>query len=137
MNATVNAEKTGERSVLVVDDSKAMRAFICRLFRLSGLRVSECLEAANGAEALEMLRRRPVDLILTDINMPVMNGEEFVRQLRQDPSLRPIPVLVVSTDATEKRINEMVRLGALGYLTKPFFPELLKAEIERMVEWDV
>ena len=136
INAAANSEKTSERSVLVVDDSKAMRAFIRRLFRLSGLPVGECLEAENGAEALQLLRQRRVDLILTDINMPVMNGEDFVRELRQDPALRPIPVLVVSTDATEKRINEMVSLGALGYLTKPFFPELLKAEVERMVEWD-
>ncbi|HLJ48288.1 MAG TPA: response regulator [Bryobacteraceae bacterium] len=137
MNPSDNIEKTGGRSVLVVDDSRAMRAFIRRLFRLSGLPVGECLEAENGAEALQVLRQHRVDLILTDVNMPVMSGAEFIRELRQDPALRPIPVLVVSTDATEKRINEMVSLGALGYLRKPFFPELLKAEIERMVAWNV
>jgi len=75
-----------------------------------------------------------VDLILTDINMPCMNGEEFVRRLEQDECLRSIPVLVVSTDSTSQRIRQMLTLGAKGYLAKPFTPEGLRGELERLLE---
>ena len=137
MSTSEKCEEAGTLSVLLVDDSRSMRAFIRRLFRISGLAVGDCLEAENGAEALEVLRRQTVDLIITDINMPVMNGEEFVRELGEDPALRSIPVLVLSTDATPKRIRELAGLGARGYVKKPFLPELLRAEIERVVHSNV
>jgi two-component system chemotaxis response regulator CheY len=93
-----------------------------------------CLEAANGSEALEVLRKEWVDLILTDINMPVMNGEELMRRLERDEALRSIPVLVVSTDGTSQRIQQMMTLGARRYLAKPFTPEGLREELERLLE---
>lgn len=120
--------------VLIVDDSAAMRSFIRRVMEISGFECDVCLEAANGKEALEVLRREWVDLVLTDINMPTMNGEEFVRQLEQDEALRSIPVLVVSTDGTSQRIQQMMTLGARGYLAKPFTPEGLREELERLLE---
>jgi two-component system chemotaxis response regulator CheY len=117
--------------VLIVDDSPAMRAFVRRVMDLSGFDLSTCLEAANGEDALALLAAEWVDAILTDINMPEMDGEEFLRHLSQDELLRSIPVTVVSTDATENRISRMLALGARGYVVKPFTPEVLRAELER------
>jgi two-component system, chemotaxis family, chemotaxis protein CheY len=120
-----------ELRVLIVDDSPAMRAFIRRVLEMSGLEVAGCLEASNGEEALRLLEHNWVDAVLTDINMPQMDGEEFMRRLAEDEVLRLIPVLVISTDATESRMQKMVALGAKGYVTKPFAPETLRAELER------
>jgi two-component system chemotaxis response regulator CheY len=117
--------------ILIVDDSPVMRMFARRVIRLSGFELSACLEASNGREALDLLRGEGVDVILTDINMPEMDGEEFLLQLAQDRKLRAIPVIVISTDATVKRIGRMIELGARGYVTKPFVPEALRAELER------
>jgi len=119
-----------ELHVLIVDDSPAMRSFIRRVLDLSGLEVGRCLEASNGEEALRLLENNWVDAVLTDINMPQMDGEEFLRRLAEHQVLRLIPVLVVSTDRTESRIQKMLTLGAKGYVTKPFAPETLRDELE-------
>jgi two-component system chemotaxis response regulator CheY len=116
--------------ILIVDDSPSMRVFIRRVLNLSGIEVSECLEAANGLLALEALRASKVDAILTDINMPVMDGEELMLRLSKDPQLRDIPVIVISTDASGCRMERMRALGARGYLAKPFRPEQLRAALE-------
>jgi two-component system chemotaxis response regulator CheY len=120
--------------VLIVDDSPAMRAFIHRVVLLSGLEVDTYLQAGEGGEALRLLAGCRVDLILTDINMPGMDGGQFVARLQQDQVLRAIPVVVVSTDATSGRIEQMMALGARGYVTKPFSPEVLRHELERVLE---
>lgn len=117
--------------VLIVDDSPAMRTFVRRVIDLSGFELSECFEASNGGEALDVLRKEWVDAILTDINMPGMDGQELLQRLSQDELLRSIPAIVISTDATAQRIATMVILGARGYVTKPFLPETLRAELER------
>jgi two-component system chemotaxis response regulator CheY len=120
--------------VLIVDDSPAMRHFIRRTMTLSGIEFSTCLEAANGAEALAQLRLEPVDIILTDINMPAMSGEELLEHIEADEVLRKIPALVISTDATKLRVKRMLSLGAQGYIAKPFSPETLRGEIERVLQ---
>ncbi len=122
--------------VLVVDDSPVMRRFIHRVIDMSGFDCADCLEAGDGQEALEVLDQEKVDVILTDINMPRMNGEEFVRQLERNHDLSSIPVLVVSTDATESRIKQMLSMGARGYVTKPFTPETLRGQLELLVRRD-
>ncbi len=119
--------------VLVVDDSPAMRSFIRRILNLSGFAVSEFVEAANGLDALDILHQRNVDVVLTDINMPRMNGEELVRQLDQDHKLRRLPVLVVSGDSSDVRVKRLMDSGARGYLPKPFSPEKLRAELDRVL----
>lgn len=119
--------------VLVVDDSPAMRSFIRRILNLSGFAVSEFVEAANGLDALEILQARSVDVVLTDINMPRMNGEELVRQLDQDHKLRTLPVVVVSGDSSEVRVKRLMEIGARGYLSKPFSPERLRTELDRVL----
>jgi len=116
--------------IMIVDDSPAMRTFIRRVIHLSGIEVEAYIEASNGVEALAMLRADKADAILTDIGMPVMDGEELLRHLSEDEALRSIPVLVVSTDASNSRMERMKALGARGYLGKPFRPEQLRAAIE-------
>jgi two-component system, chemotaxis family, chemotaxis protein CheY len=116
--------------VLIVDDSAAMRTFVRRVIDLSGFELAQCYEAGNGSDALRLLRREWVDVILSDINMPEMDGEEFLRQLEADELLRGIPVIVVSTDATTARMDRMLSLGARRYVTKPFLPERLRSELE-------
>ncbi|HXN46400.1 MAG TPA: response regulator [Bryobacteraceae bacterium] len=120
-----------ELRVLIVDDSSVMRAFIRRVLELSGLEIGLCLEASNGEEALRVLENNWVDAVLTDINMPTMDGEELLRRMSEHAVLRLIPVLVVSTDRTEGRVQKMLTLGAKGYVTKPFAPETLREELER------
>jgi two-component system chemotaxis response regulator CheY len=107
-----------------------MRTFVKRVVELSGFDVSTFFEAGNGQDALDLLRSEWVDTILTDINMPNMDGEEFLRRLEADEMLRTIPVIVVSTDATEQRVNRLLAMGARGYITKPFLPETLRAQLE-------
>jgi two-component system, chemotaxis family, chemotaxis protein CheY len=119
--------------LLIVDDSPAMRAFVRRVIGLSGFDMTACFEASNGQEALELLRREWVEAILTDINMPCMDGEEFLRQLAANEVLRSIPVIVISTDGTHHRKQRLLAIGARGYLTKPFLPETLRVELESML----
>lgn len=120
-------------SVLIVDDSPVMRSFIRRVLGLSGFEVGECMEAGDGAEALTTLSTHRVDVILTDINMPGMNGEELLRRLCADGVLKRTPAVVISTDATNERIVRMIELGAQGYMSKPFTPENLREELERVL----
>jgi two-component system chemotaxis response regulator CheY len=119
--------------ILIVDDSPAMRSFIRRVVKLSGMEVDQYYEAADGAEALAQLAAHSIDAVLTDINMPVMDGEEFVRRMRVDGPFQTTPVIVISTDATTNRIHTMQALGAVGYLQKPFGPEQLRNELDRVL----
>ena len=121
-------------NVLIVDDSPVMRHFLRRVVQLTGLDVGEYCEAEDGEAALMALGERWMDLVLTDINMPRMNGEDFVRRMKADDLFRNIPVIVVSTDSTEGRIRRMVELGADGYIAKPFSPEALRDEVEKVLE---
>lgn len=120
--------------VLIVDDSPAMRSFVRRVIEMSAFDVSEYLQAANGRDALDRLRTERVDIILSDVNMPVMDGEQLLEALSRDDVLRSIPLLVISTDATEQRIERLLGLGARGYVTKPFLPEDLRAQLQYILE---
>jgi len=120
-----------ELQILIVDDSPAMRSFIRRVLERSELSVGDYLTAANGEEALRLLDNNPVDAVLTDINMPRVDGEELLRRMSEHELLHRVPVIVVSGDRTESRIRKMFALGAKGYVTKPFTPEALRAEVER------
>ena len=120
-------------NILIVDDSPVMRVFLRKVVQLTGLHVSEYWEAGDGEAALITLRERWIDLVLTDINMPRMNGEEFVMQLERDEMLSDTPVIVVSTDASRERMDRMIKLGARGYISKPFLPETLRDEVEKIL----
>lgn len=120
-------------NVLIVDDSPAMRTFVRRVLELSGIDVGITMNAGNGQEALELLRKQWIDVILTDINMPTMDGEALLKVLEADETLRAIPVIVISTDSTQHRVQSMLTLGAKGYVTKPFLPETLREELEKVL----
>ena len=120
-------------NVLIVDDSPVMRTFVRRVIELSGFAVNDYLEASDGQEALGVLEREKVDVVVTDINMPNMDGEQLVQRVEQDAALRLIPVVVVSTDQTDSRVQRMLTLGARGYVKKPFQPEDLRAELEAVL----
>lgn len=120
-------------SVLIVDDSPLMRSFIRRILTVSGVRTKDVLEAGDGQDALDLMDKSPVDLVLSDINMPRMNGSEMLKRMSATPSMRTIPVIVVSTDATRQRMDTMQQMGAQGYIRKPFQPEALRCEIERVL----
>ena len=122
--------------VLLVDDSPVMRSFLRRALSVCGFPVSRFLEACDGCQALQLLRECHADLVLTDINMPVMDGEALLVALHDDDRLHSLPVVVISTDATVARIERLLDLGAAGYLTKPFAPERLAELLESVLPWE-
>jgi two-component system chemotaxis response regulator CheY len=114
---------------LIVDDSSVMRKIVERSLRQAGLELSSVIEAGNGAEALGLLDTNVVDLILSDINMPVMDGLEFVRQVQTVEKLRHIPVVMITTEGSESNVVQALSLGAKGYIRKPFTPDQVKEHV--------
>ncbi len=112
--------------VLIVDDSSMMRTMIKRVLRLSQVPVEEIYEAENGAEALEILETRDVQLLLTDINMPVMNGIDLLRELADDDRWDGLAKVVISTDRSCLRREEVAGLDVRCYVEKPFTPEVMR-----------
>ena len=118
-------------NVLIVDDSAVMRAMISRVLRLSGVPLAEVYEASHGEEGLRVLAERWVDLVLLDVNMPVMDGETMLRRLRAAPETADLPVIVVSTESSATRVHALESLG-VAFVHKPFAPEDLRATILRI-----
>jgi two-component system chemotaxis response regulator CheY len=117
-------------NILIVDDSKVMRAIIIKTLRLSQSDLGEIYEAANGQEALKAIDEHWIDLALVDINMPVMDGGEMIDRLRQNPATVDLPVIIVSTEGSETR-KEVLRQKGVGFVHKPFTPESLRDAILR------
>ncbi len=120
-------------NVLIVDDSKSMRSVIKKVVTMSGFQMDHCYEAENGVEALSVLAEEWVDLVISDINMPEMNGMELLERMRNDDLLMMIPVVMVTTEGTEERIREAYSLGARGYLKKPFLPEECRKMLQEVI----
>ncbi|SPF43728.1 putative chemotaxis response regulator receiver (CheY-like) [Syntrophobacter sp. SbD1] len=120
-------------NVLIVDDSKSMRKVMLKTLQLSGFELGECLEASNGQEALDILDGRWIDLILSDVHMPVMDGIGFIRSLREQDICRDTPVVFVTTEANQDRLKQLMDLGASGYIRKPFRPEDIRALLNRIM----
>ncbi len=114
---------------LIVDDSSVMRKIVERSLRQAGLGITQVLEAGNGAEALVAVQNNPVDLILCDINMPVMDGLEFVKQLAALESAKKIPVVMITTEGSEGHVVQALSAGARGYIRKPFTPDQVKDHV--------
>jgi len=121
-------------SVLLVDDSSSIRAIIKKIIKMSGFDVGGFLDASDGHEAMAVLRENPVDIVLTDINMPNMNGLDLIARIKENPDLAGIPVVVVSTEGSEKMMEEAMALGAVGYVKKPFVPEEIKNTLNTILE---
>ena len=120
-------------NVLIVDDSRSMRAVIKKTISMSGFKMDQCVEARNGREALDVLAKAWVDVIISDINMPEMNGLELLEELKKDSLLKEIPTIVISTEGSEKRIQDAYDLGARGFIKKPFLPEEIKKVLYEVI----
>jgi two-component system chemotaxis response regulator CheY len=113
---------------LVVDDSSTMRRIIINALRKLG--DAECHEASNGREGIERLAARPVDLVITDWNMPEMNGLDFVRAVRANDATRHLPVLMVTTNAGSDNCTDAMNAGITSYVVKPFTPDTIREKVQ-------
>jgi len=120
------------KNVLIVEDSKAIRSMIrVSLEEAGGFYATE---AGNGFEALKTLPTRSFDLIITDINMPDINGLELIGYVKSNPSYQKIPLIIVSTEKTEEDKKRGMALGAAGYVVKPFRKDELMAMVEKVLK---
>jgi two-component system, chemotaxis family, chemotaxis protein CheY len=115
--------------VLIVDDSAAIRKILQRVLRQTDLNLGEIAEAGDGTEAVEILRNRTFGLILSDINMPQMDGLQLLARIRGMNHLKNVPVIMITTEGGQGRVMEAVQLGATGYLRKPFTAEQIKEKL--------
>ncbi len=120
--------------ILIVDDSAAIRKILQRVLRQADLPIGTVLEAGDGVEALAALQTQGVGLILSDINMPNMNGLELLSQLKASETWKAVPVVMVSTEGSQAKVLEAVQLGAAGYVRKPFNAEQIKTKLAEFFE---
>ncbi|HWI67378.1 MAG TPA: response regulator [Nitrospiraceae bacterium] len=118
-----------EVRALIVDDSSVMRKIIERALRQAGLNSLVAFEAGSGIEGLDLLKTRQFDLILSDINMPSMDGLEFVRQIRAQDLARGVPVVMITTESSEEHVKQAIQAGARGYIRKPFTTDQVKERV--------
>ena len=123
-------------NILIVDDSGVMRSMIQKSVQMSGLQVGVIHHAANGREGLDALGQHWIDLVITDINMPVMTGEEMIGQMRERPDLKTIPTIVVSTEGSLARIERLKTQG-LKFIHKPFSPEKIRDTVKDVLGREV
>ncbi len=119
-------------NVLVVDDSGVMRSMSVKTLRLSGLQLGEIHQAADGREGLDTLDEHWIDLVIVDINMPVMNGEEMIDRMRENSEYNDTPVVVVSTEGSETRVERLRDKGA-RFIHKPFTPEMIRDTVKDLL----
>ena len=117
-------------NILIVDDSSVMRTMILKTLRMSGLSLGDVYAASNGVEGLEILSRQWTDMVILDINMPEMNGEDMMIRMKENPETRDIPVIVISTEGSKTRIENLVKMGAT-FVRKPFTPEIIRDAINQ------
>ena len=120
--------------ILVVDDSPLLRALARRAVEQAGAPPERVREAANGREALDALLQEPADVVLLDLNMPVMDGYEFLEAKVKDPALGGVQVVLVTTEGNKKRLERATQFGVIHYLRKPFEPEELRALAQQLFE---
>jgi two-component system chemotaxis response regulator CheY len=120
-------------NILLVDDSSIVRAVLTKTLHLAGVQVKELYTATNGQEALDILKDHWVDLVMTDINMPVMSGIELVDKMHASDLMKSIPVIIVSTDGSAARIEELRAKGVRAFVRKPFTPELIRQIVSETV----
>ena len=113
-------------NILVVDDSATTRTYVKRTLALSGIAPENVFEAASGREALDRLAQGDIDLVLSDLNMPEMDGTSLVREMAATPQLAFIPVIIISTEGSKPKLEKLLRSSVVGFLRKPFTPEQLR-----------
>ena len=119
--------------VLIVDDSAAIRKILQRVLRQTDLPLGEIHEAGDGTEAVEILRNRSFGLILSDINMPQMDGLQLLARIKEMEHLRNVPVIMITTEGGQGKVMEAVQLGATGYVRKPFTAEQIKEKLAGVI----
>jgi two-component system chemotaxis response regulator CheY len=119
--------------VLIVDDSAAIRKILQRVLRQTDIPIGEVFEAGDGVEALKTLNDRHVNLILSDINMPNMDGLQLLAQLKQNDKWKSVPIVMVTTEGGQGKVIEAVQLGAAGYVRKPFTAEQIKEKLTGLI----
>ena len=117
------------QKILIVDDSSTARMFIRRCLEIAGCQGADFHEACNGSEALDLLREMPVDFILADLNMPVLDGRSMLKRIKSSPRTCDIPVVVISSASNPASDVELVAEGAFAVLSKPITPPVLIASI--------
>ena len=122
------------QSILIVDDSAIMRSVIKKALRMSGYGDATCLEAGDGRDALELLRSQPVDLVFADLIMPFMGGDVLIDTMSAEAALANIPVIIVSTEGSETRLEQIKRPQVVGRLRKPFTPEQFRETLQQSLE---
>jgi two-component system chemotaxis response regulator CheY len=115
--------------VLIVDDSAAIRKILQRVLRQTDLPFGEIREAGDGTEAIEVLQNSSVGLILSDINMPKMDGLQLLARIKEMPHVKDVPVIMITTEGGQGKVMEAVQLGAAGYVRKPFTAEQIKEKL--------
>lgn len=118
-------------NILIVDDSAVVRAMILKTLRMAGIPLADVHQAADGQEGLDALDAHWIDLVFADINMPVMNGEEMINKIRQEPEWEELPIIVVSTEGSATRIERLQQKGA-SFVHKPFTPESIQSVIKKI-----
>jgi two-component system, chemotaxis family, chemotaxis protein CheY len=119
--------------VLIVDDSAAIRKILQRVLRQTEMPIGNIHEAGDGLEAITMLSQQNVGLILSDINMPNMDGLEFLGKIKADDAYKSVPVIMITTEGNQNKVMEAVSLGAAGYVRKPFTTEQIKEKLTGLV----
>ena len=120
-------------NILLVDDSETIRAVMAKTLDIAGVPINIIYEAENGKEALAILGEHWIDITFADINMPVMNGMEMVERMCGDGVLKTIPVIIVSTEGSHTRIEELRSKGVRGYVRKPFTPEIIREVVSNVL----
>lgn len=115
--------------ILIVDDSAAIRKILQRVLGQAEIPVGTVFEAGDGAAALEILKKQRVGLVLSDINMPNMDGLELLRHIKTNEEWRKVPVIMITTEGAAAKVKEAVELGATGYVRKPFTAEQIKEKL--------
>jgi two-component system chemotaxis response regulator CheY len=124
-------------NILIVDDSRTTRRVIAKTLDLAGVPVGDLYQAANGREALEVLHDHWVDVVFSDLNMPEMSGLEMIKRMAADEALSAVPVVVISTEGSSERIEELKRQGIRAYIRKPFQPEQIRDVVREVLGVEV
>lgn len=120
-------------NVLIVDNSVIIRKMVAKTLSISDLDISEYHFAENGKQALEMLEEHWIDIVFADINMPEMNGVEMIGEMNRKELLSTVPVVVISTERSKQRIEELKEMGVKAYLQKPFVPEEFTSIVKKLL----
>ena len=120
-------------NVLIVDDSEIVRDIIIATLDAAGIDVAHNYEAGNGQVALEVLGAEDVDIVFLDLNMPVLNGIDMVRKMKENPAWDGIPVVVISTEGSTARVAQLKEMGVNAYIRKPFRPEDIRNVMDEVL----